>query len=225
MQPQVLGEERGNPLAYQDMTSWAIRLRELPREAVVWAPLQGSVGDCWLLSAALGLLHAFPTLFQELVSTSLPEAVVTFPRQPPMNLNYVFPVEGGGHLHGVRLRRESDLYWALLEKAMSLLLFRLDRDRCLSRRKRRYPLAAGIARPHYSDLHGGRVSCALSLLVPSNPPRRAVPGLRFLQIRRCGCWHVMLVVRVTSTAVLAYDTWGYLHSFPPSICAVFYPLF
>ena len=118
------------------------------------APQQDSYGNCWLLTALVGLQQHNPRLLLDMITLYPRFASVQLPCRPPMHIDYLIPP------NLVRIREVADLYYALICKALCVVLhmeggawFAHKRHQCL-----------------YSACHGGQVSIALSMLCPTHPP-------------------------------------------------------
>lgn len=223
MDPGVsaLGLQQPNRTTYADFTCLAYELRRRVVKPPLPRPKQGSNGDCWLLTAAVGLQCFYPRLILDAVTLGACSAVVTFPRHGNVDVNYVLPVRSPECSVVVHLKSPLDLYWALVEKAVCVLL---HRNYDAKRHERRMQRGLGETRhlPHYIDLHGGLVSTALGFLAPTQPsppcPAAAFStvslrhfggsGLFFLEVQRSGDWHSMLVLASTESAYIAWDPWG-----------------
>ena len=223
---------------YSDFSHIAARLRGVIIEWPLPPPRQGGNGDCWLLTAATGLQCFHPFLLRDMVTLEPSSAAVNFPRLRSVTVNYVLPVSTSGKSTVVSVTGPTDLYWALLEKAVCKLLFLLRRPGLVEKRFR-YGLGATCHAPHYVDLHGGRVSEALGFLSPLLAPKPegqallgctgadtlrhlGTTGLFFLEVPRNGGWHSMLLVACTDTHYLAYDPWGAIVAVPKGGCSIFY---
>jgi hypothetical protein len=212
----ALGLEHQNWVTYADFSGLADELRRCAFVPPLPPPKQGSNGDCWLLTAAVGLQCFYPRLILDMVRLSASTATVTFPRHGSVEVNYVLPVHSPDRAVVVHVKRASDLYWALIEKAVCVLL---HRDYDASRHERRARMGLGHTKhvPHYIDLHGGLVSAALNLLAPiqPSPPYAAssfstasmhslgFSGLFFLEVPRHGGWHSMLLLASTKSDYIA----------------------
>jgi len=224
--------------AYSDFAHVAAWLRSASVGWPLPPPRQGGNGDCWLLTAATGLQCFHPFLLRDMVTLEPSSATVSFPRLRPVTVNYVLPVGTAGKSAVVSVTGPTDLYWAILEKAVCKLLF-LWRQPGLVEKRVRHGLGATCHAPHYVDLHGGRVSDALGFLSPLLAPKPegqalvgspgadtlkylGATGLFFLEVARNGGWHSMLLVACTETHYLAYDPWGMTVAVPKGDCSLFY---
>ncbi len=197
--------------AYADFS----HLAPLARIASPLPPRQGANGDCWLLTAAFGLQRLFPRVITSMMTLGDARAVVVFPRAGAVSINYIFACASVA-----RLSRPFELHWALLQKALCLLLFL--KPRLLPRQPR-------FATPHYQALNGGFVKDGLELL---SPVRVAVPiplqtglesralaalggrGLLFLEILRGRALHSLLITDSDEEALISYDPWGFVAALP-----------
>lgn len=218
------------PADYADFSCLRAQLQRAPATWPLPPPLQGGNGDCWLLSAVTGLQCFHPHILSDAIEMRERVAVVRFPREAPVHVNYVFPLQTQHCWAGVvRISAPSDLYWALLEKAVCVLFFRRDEDACFTKR-RRFGWHTRESAPHYVDLFGGHVSEALQLLVPQTLPlpvrvsphldaneflRCSLSGLFFLEVPRPDGWHAVLVFARTATALCVQDSGGAITNMVP----------
>ena len=190
-------------------------------------PAQGALGDCWLLTAAVALQRLLPRIIYDMFDLRDDEVRVLFPRAEPVRMNYRVPAYycSGRWAHvGARVLRNSDAGWALLEKAVCILLARDYPERVGAKRSRDCPhLRARRPQAHYADIHGGLIEFGLRMLAPEALPSpvhvcsaaardlfRALAGggVFFIEVDRAGVKHALLAVRACSTHFLAYDPWG-----------------
>ena len=220
MNPEVFGVYGAHGV-YGDFT--ALAALALEGVSPLRPPQQQSNGDCWLLAAAFGLQMLFPHIFKKMIHLKKTYAVVVFPRAGAVAVNYVFSLT-----MTARTTEPMDVYWAVLEKALCLVLF-----------FRKAP-AARPALPNYGLLNGGRVQDALELLSPvpfatriSLGPRAADlaamarSGLIFLEVPRGRAQHALLVLGSSDGCFVAYDPWGMTALVPMKAAPVlwYYPLF
>ena len=216
------GLQPENWVTYADFTRIANSLRSSPVSWPLPPPKQGSNGDCWLLTAAVGLQCFYPRFVVDMVDLGSDGATIKFPRHGTVDVNYVLPVHSSECTVVVHVETPRDLFWALLEKAVCVVLHREYNARTHERRRRK-GLAHTSRKPHYVDLHGGLVSAALNMLSPAKPSapctadlfsietkrRLGNTGLFFLEVPRHGGWHSMLLLAATETEYIAYDPWGF----------------
>jgi hypothetical protein len=156
------------------MRELAAELRANPPGRLL-APQQDSYGNCWLLTALVGLQQHNPRLLLDMITLYPRFASVQLPCRPPMHIDYLIPP------NLVRIREAADLYYALICKALCVVLHR-EGGACL-----------------YGACHGGKVSIALSMLCPTHPP------LVFCETLRDNAWHSLLLLRPLGSHLICYD--------------------
>ena len=197
---------------YSSCAPLASYLRKNPKK--LHLPRQGSLGNCWLLAAAVGLESMFPGLLLGMICLGETAALVRFPRRKAVSVSYMLP-----EALTVRLSQPADLYWAILCSAVCQVLYDEGGSRFTYKRLR-YGLQ-NYPGPLFSDAHGGLVSEALRIMSPIPPgvvslvqdtcPRG---GLMFAEVPRGDGWHSMFVFELSDTRFLAYDPWGRIVSMP-----------
>ena len=156
------------------MSHLAAKLIADPPQKLPW-PKQGSYGNCWLLTALVGLQRHYPRLVLDMVSLYPHFAVVQLPYRNALQIDYRVP---SGL---VRIREAADLYCALICKAVCVIM----------QRRRGEDL--------YAACHGGQVSNALQMLCPSHPP------MIFCETLRDNTWHSLLLLQGAGSRLLCYD--------------------
>ena len=163
-------------MAVVDMSKMAAVLRAYPPNTLPW-PRQGSYGNCWLLTAIVALQHHYPRLLLDMITLHPQFAIVQLPRRPPVQIDYMLPPKL------VRIREAADLYYALVCKAICVILSEGGAwHKCL-----------------YSACHGGQVSIALQMLCPTHPP------LVFCEILRDNMWHSLFLLQHAGSHLACYD--------------------
>ena len=156
----------------------AAHLRAHPPAALPW-PQQARYGNCWLLTALVGLgmntlLHRV-ALHPTFAQVSLAHCSVRVDYWLPPDL--------------VAIRAPEDLYCALVCKAVCAVL----------RNKTGVEGETDLA-DLFLACHGGYVSTALALLGGSEGE-----PLTFCETRRGNCWHSLLLLERRGDALLCYD--------------------
>lgn len=197
---------------YSNCAPLASYLRKNPKK--LHLPRQGSLGNCWLLAAAVGLESMFPGLLLGMICLGETAALVKFPRRKAVSVSYMLP-----EAVTVRLSQPEDLYWAILCSAVCQVLYDEGGSRFTYKRLRyglqNYPGAL------FSDAHGGLVSEALRIMSPVPPGVASLvqgtcprDGLLFAEVLRGDGWHSMFVFELFDTMYTAYDPWGSIVSMP-----------
>ena len=101
---------------YPSCAPLASYLRKNPKK--LHLPRQGSLGNCWLLAAAVGLESMFPGLLLGMICLGETAALVRFPRRKAVSVSYMLP-----EALTVSLSQPADLYWAILCSAVCQVLY------------------------------------------------------------------------------------------------------